>query len=117
MYKKGLKFILVALLTICSIQPLTAFAMNVYITPDRYEAEVDQKITYTITVEDGVGVINIDGQEINVDGKQSATYTFERSYSVVGEYRFDVTANQETLDYVVVKIVEEGTLAQNPTDE
>lgn len=109
MYKKYLKLFLAVFMTLCCIRPLTAYAMNVYITPDKYEAEVGERITYTVTVEDGVGTINIDGEEVDVDGV-STEFTYERSYSAVNEYRFEVFADGQSVDYVVVKIVEEGTL-------
>lgn len=116
--KKVVKGLLMAILVVSSIVPMNVKALNIYITPDKYEAEVDQKITYTVKVEDieDSATINVDGQDIEFT-KEDNEMTFERSYGAVGDYRFQVSLDENTFDYVVVKIVEEGTLGDTSTTD
>lgn len=117
MMKKVLKSILMALLVVSSIVPMNVKALNIYITPDKYEAEVDQKITYKVKIEDieSETTINVDGQEVTFT-KEDNEKTFERSYVAAGDYRFQVSLDDNTFDYVVVKIVEEGSLENTTPD-
>lgn len=113
--KNVIKVLLTLLISISIIQPISVQALTVTITPDKNEAEVGETITYTVTVDEPT-TINVDGEEVEFTSS-SLKKTFERSYSYEGDYSFEVLSDGNKVDYVVVTIVEAGSLENNTNQD